>query len=77
MSKRNSKKTNSPLLANKYQIGARVLLKIGDRPIMPFTVLSFDLTQKCPRYKINWGEHGFNEILNTVFIPETSFLGPA
>jgi hypothetical protein len=60
-----------------YKIGDRVTLKIGDRPIMAVTVLAVAVAKKGPSYKIDWTEHGFNELLNTVSIPETSFLGLA
>jgi hypothetical protein len=77
MSSPSSKKARSKPTTSKYKTGDRVLLKIGNRPIMAVTVLASDLTQKTPRYTINWAEHGFNEILNTVHIPEASFLGLA
>jgi hypothetical protein len=44
---------------------------------MAVTVLAIAVAKKQTHYKIDWTEHGFNELLNTVSIPETSFLGLA
>lgn len=60
----------------KYKIGDKVLVKIGDRPLIPFTVLAC-LNRDGPHYQFDWAEHGFNAILNTVAIPERSVVGPA
>ena len=58
----------------RYKAGDRLTLKIGDRPEMVVTVLSVITTKPKPHYKIDWTEHGFDALLNTVPIPETSFL---
>ena len=61
----------------RYKPGDRLALKIGDRPVMVVTVLDVVAAKTMPRYKIDWAAHGFNSILNTVSIPETSFSGRA
>jgi hypothetical protein len=62
--------------AYKYNVGDRLLLKIGNRPHLVVPVIE-QLTRKGPCYKIDWTEHGFNQLLNTVPIPEASFVGLA
>jgi hypothetical protein len=57
----------------KYRIGDKVSVKIGDRPPIVFTILEC-VTRDRPHYKFDWAEHGFNAILNTVAIPESSVL---
>jgi hypothetical protein len=57
----------------KYSVGDRVLVKIGDRPPIPFKILEC-VDRARPHYKFDWAEHGFNAILNTVAIPEGSVL---
>ena len=57
----------------KYKIGDRVALKIGERPVMHFAVVGC-VMRKEPHYCLDWAEHGFNAILNTVAIPEKSVL---
>jgi hypothetical protein len=51
-------------------------LRIGSRPVLNVTVIAC-VERKIPHYKIDWAEHGFNQLLNDVPIPETSFLGLA
>lgn len=60
----------------KYCVGDKVLVRIGDRPLIPFTILEC-VNRKSPHYKFDWAEHGFNAILNTVAIPELSIVGRA
>lgn len=64
------------MFCGKYTVGDKVLVKIGDRPLIPFTILEC-VARKTPHYKFDWAEHGFNAILNTVAIPESSVLGLA
>jgi len=61
------------VFSGKYKIGERVAVKIGDRPLIAFTILEC-VERKVPHYKFDWSEHGFNAILNTVPIPETSIV---
>jgi len=60
----------------KYRVGDKVLVRIGDRPLIHFTIVEC-VNRKNPHYKFDWAEHGFNAILNTVAIPEVSIVGPA
>jgi hypothetical protein len=60
----------------KYEIGALLRLRIGARPVLNVTVIAC-VDKKTPHYRIDWTAHGFNELLNDVPIPETSFLGLA
>ena len=61
---------------HKYSVGDRLLLKIGNRPNLVVLVIE-TLTRNGPYYRINWAEHGFNSVLNTVGLPERSFAGLA
>lgn len=63
--------------AAKYNPGDKLLLKIGSRPPLAFTVLAAVTDRQKPHYTVDWAEHGFNTLLNTVPIPEQSFIGPA
>lgn len=60
-----------------YSVGDKLLLKIGNRPPLAFTVLAAVTDRQKPHYTVDWAEHGFNTLLNTVPIPEQSFIGPA
>lgn len=56
----------------QYSVGDKVLVNIGDRPAISFTILEQVTRDGRPYYKFDWAEHGFNAILNTVAIPESS-----
>ena len=56
----------------QYLVGDKVLVSIGDRPAISFTILEQVTRSGQPYYKFDWAEHGFNAILNTVAIPESS-----
>lgn len=64
------------MFVGKYKTGDRVLVKVGERPLIAFTILEC-VKRHTPHYKFDWSEHGFNAILNTVAIPESSVLGLA
>lgn len=57
----------------KYGVGDKVLVRIGDRPPLVFRILEC-VNNDGPRYKFDWSEHGFDVILNTVTIPESSII---
>lgn len=61
----------------KYAVGDRVLVRVGHRPLVPFTVVECLEREDRPHYKFDWAEHGFNAILNTVAIPESSVVSQA
>lgn len=46
-----------------------VWLKIGDRPAMNIRIVK---RLEGDRYRLDWGQCGFNSILNTVSIPAKS-----
>jgi hypothetical protein len=64
-------------MVTKYALGDKLLLKIGNRPEMIVTVLSAVTDRQKPHYTVDLAAHGFNELLNTVPIPEQSFIGHA
>lgn len=61
------------MFRGKYNVGDKVFVKIGERPLVPFTIVE-RVNRKGPHYKFDWAEHGFNAILNTVAVPECSIL---
>jgi hypothetical protein len=61
--------------AGKYAVHDRVFVKIGSRPLMSFRIIEC-VKRRRPHYRFDWAEHGFNAILNTVAIPESSVVGP-
>jgi hypothetical protein len=63
------------MFCGRYCVGDKVLVKIGDRPALAFTILEC-VDRDRPHYRFDWAEHGFNAILNTVAIPESSVLNP-
>lgn len=64
------------MFCGKYNVGDRVLVKIGNRPLIKFAVLEC-VTRNTPHYRFDWAEHGFNAILNTVAVPESSVVSLA
>lgn len=66
----------SSVFCGKYNVGDCVLVKIGKRPLIKFAVLEC-VNRDTPHYRFDWAEHGFNAILNTVAIPESSVVSPA
>lgn len=63
-------------LKPKYIVGDKILLKIGSRPEMMFSIIAV-MSGKKISYRVDWTEHGFNDLLNTVSIPEKSIKSAA
>lgn len=61
------------MFRGKYGVGDKVLVRIGSRPLIAFKILEC-VNNNGPRYRFDWSEHGFNVILNTVTIPESSII---
>jgi hypothetical protein len=59
----------------QYGVGSLVTVVIGNRPPLTFPVVARAL-KPAPHYQLDWTSNGFSELLNSVFIPETS-LRPA
>jgi hypothetical protein len=63
-----------PPPVGKYASGDRVMVRIGSRPLLPFTVLEC-VTQHKPTYRLDWTEHGYDKLLNTVHVAESAIVG--
>lgn len=64
------------MFCGKYSVGDRVFVKIGKRTLIKFAVLEC-VKRDTPHYRFDWAEHGFNAILNTVAVPESSVVSLA
>lgn len=64
------------MFCGKYKVGDHVLVKVGARPLIKFEILEC-VKRNAPHYKFDWAKHGFNAILNTVAIPESSVVSKA
>lgn len=56
-----------------YSAGDRVLVKIGERPLIPFTVLE-PVRREKTAYRLDWAEHGYSSLLNDVPVAETAIV---
>jgi hypothetical protein len=64
------------VFCGKYKIGDHVFVKIGKRPLIKFVVLEC-VSRDTPHYRFDWSKHGFNAILNSVALPESSVVSLA
>jgi hypothetical protein len=57
----------------EYAPGDRVLVKIGSRGPLPFTILRL-VKRTQLMYCVDWAEHGYSSVLNTVPICSAAIL---
>lgn len=74
MSKCKRPTPTEPTFFGKYAVGDRVSVRIGARPLIPFTIVAC-VMRATPMYKLDWAEHGYGAALNTVPISEKAIVG--